>query len=91
MIPLGHKKFDSFVEICNNMDWHQVVSNDRNVDEATIKANVVKTTGVSFLFSINSISSCIVHSIFISFPLFFYKHYSIYINLIIFFTVRIVS
>ena len=46
MIPLGHRKFDSFVEICNNMDWHQVVSNDRNVDEATIKANAEVTLAI---------------------------------------------
>jgi hypothetical protein len=46
MIPLGHKKFDDFVKLCNNLDWHKYVSNDKNVNEETVKANIEVTLAI---------------------------------------------
>lgn len=46
MIPLGHKKFDAFVEQCNNLDWHKYVSSDKNVNEETVKANIEITLAI---------------------------------------------
>ncbi len=46
MIPRGHKNFDDFIELCNNLDWHKYVSDDKNVNEKTIKANIEVTLAI---------------------------------------------
>lgn len=46
MIPHGHKKFEDFVELCNNTDWYKAVPNGDNIDETTIKTNLDITLAI---------------------------------------------
>lgn len=46
MIPHGAKDFNTFIELCNNLDWNKIVSNNQNINEETIRTNLEITLAI---------------------------------------------